>query len=167
MVSRLMSQHIEVSRAKRTLSTEGRVRFPAGTYVVRLDQPYRNYAVDLLTPQNYPKDATRTLRRFVVGIAGALPSARRSLRPTPPVAIGRLELLTEVAASQRENRRKRRSNVFILDDSGQEGLLEARYRLLNLTWRSRNMRFTAGGIAYHAGTWIIPHQAGSLRSAAR
>ena len=31
--------------------------FPAGTYVVRLDQPYRNYAVDLLTPQHYPKDA--------------------------------------------------------------------------------------------------------------
>ena len=30
--------------------------FPAGTYVVRLDQPYRNYAVDLLTPQQYPKD---------------------------------------------------------------------------------------------------------------
>ena len=29
---------------------------PAGTYVVRLDQPYRNYAVDLLTPQHYPKD---------------------------------------------------------------------------------------------------------------
>ena len=23
---------------------------------MRLDQPYRNYAVDLLAPQNYPKD---------------------------------------------------------------------------------------------------------------
>src|SRR5215468_7456927 len=34
---------------------------PAGqgdpTRVVRLDQPYRDYAVDLLTPQNFPKDA--------------------------------------------------------------------------------------------------------------
>ena len=30
--------------------------FAAGTYVVRLDQPYRNYAVDLLTPQDFPKD---------------------------------------------------------------------------------------------------------------
>ena len=29
--------------------------YPAGTYVVRLDQPYRNYAVDLLTPQHFPK----------------------------------------------------------------------------------------------------------------
>ena len=29
---------------------------PAGSYVVKLDQPYRNYAVDLLTPQHFPKD---------------------------------------------------------------------------------------------------------------
>ena len=25
---------------------------------MRLDQPYRNYAVDLLTPQHYPKDGS-------------------------------------------------------------------------------------------------------------
>ena len=30
-----------------------RATFPAGTFVVRLDQPYRNYAVDLLSPQDF------------------------------------------------------------------------------------------------------------------
>ena len=30
--------------------------FRAGSYVVRLDQPYRNYAVDLLAPQDFPKN---------------------------------------------------------------------------------------------------------------
>ena len=55
MVGRLMGQHIEVARAQNAIQLkEG--TFPAGTYVVRLDQPYRNYAVDLLTPQHYPKD---------------------------------------------------------------------------------------------------------------
>ena len=50
MVKLLMGQHIEVSRATSAITVkEG--SFPAGTYVVRLDQPYRNYAVDLLTPQ--------------------------------------------------------------------------------------------------------------------
>ncbi|HEX2598916.1 MAG TPA: M14 family zinc carboxypeptidase, partial [Terriglobales bacterium] len=54
MIERLMNQHIEVARAERSIQLkEG--TFPAGTYVVRLDQPYRNYAVDLLTPQNFPK----------------------------------------------------------------------------------------------------------------
>src|SRR5712691_6381961 len=56
MVGRLLGQHIEVGRAQAPLPLkEG--DFPAGTYVVRLDQPYRNYAVDLLTPQHFPKDA--------------------------------------------------------------------------------------------------------------
>ncbi|MGD0761127.1 MAG: M14 family zinc carboxypeptidase [Candidatus Sulfotelmatobacter sp.] len=55
MVGRLMGQKIEVARAQNPIQIkEG--NFPAGTYVVRLDQPYRNYAVDLLTPQHYPKD---------------------------------------------------------------------------------------------------------------
>src|SRR5947199_9459375 len=56
MVGRLLGQHIEVGRVKAPLHLkEG--DFPAGTYVVRLDQPYRNYAVDLLTPQRFPRDA--------------------------------------------------------------------------------------------------------------
>ena len=55
MVGRLMSQKIEVARATAPVTLKDGA-YPAGTYVVRLDQPYRNYAVDLLTPQNYPKD---------------------------------------------------------------------------------------------------------------
>jgi hypothetical protein len=55
MVRRLVSQKIEVGRATAPLAlSDG--RYPAGSYVVKLDQPYRNYAVDLLTPQHFPKD---------------------------------------------------------------------------------------------------------------
>ena len=55
LVARLQSQRIEVHRASSAFTVkEG--TFAAGTYVVRLDQPYRNYAVDLLMPQNFPKE---------------------------------------------------------------------------------------------------------------
>src|SRR5437667_9375016 len=55
MVGRLLEQRIEVARAQNAIALkEG--NFPAGTYVIRLDQPYRNYAVDLLSPQVFPKD---------------------------------------------------------------------------------------------------------------
>ena len=57
LVERLQAQHIEVGDAEAPFSLrEG--RFAAGTYVVRADQPYRNYAVDLLTPQHYPKNGS-------------------------------------------------------------------------------------------------------------
>ena len=55
MVARLIALGVEVQRAPAAITLkEG--SWPAGTYVVRLDQPYRDYAVDLLTPQQYPKD---------------------------------------------------------------------------------------------------------------
>ena len=49
LVNQLRAQAIEVHRAE-----SGPHR---GDYVVRLDQPYRNLAVSLLTKQNYPKEA--------------------------------------------------------------------------------------------------------------
>ena len=56
LVARLLSLGVEVQRSTSALTLkEG--SWPAGTYVVRLDQPYRDYAVDLLTDQFYPKDA--------------------------------------------------------------------------------------------------------------
>ena len=63
LVARLQSQRIEVHRAAAPIAlSDG--KFPAGTYVVRLDQPYRNYAVDLLTPQNFPKGAGEPYARL-------------------------------------------------------------------------------------------------------
>ena len=56
MVNRLLGQRIEVGQAAEPIVVdEG--QFPRGTYVVKLDQPYRNYAVDLLEPQKFPADS--------------------------------------------------------------------------------------------------------------
>ncbi len=55
LIARLQSQHIEVHRSNAAFTVkEG--AFGVGTYLVRLDQPYRNYAVDLLAPQEFPKN---------------------------------------------------------------------------------------------------------------
>ena len=55
LVNLLRAHGIEVSRATAAFKVkEG--DFPAGTYLVQLDQPYRGYALDLLTPQKYPAD---------------------------------------------------------------------------------------------------------------
>ena len=56
MINRLLDQRIEVSRARRKFVI-GDETFAAGDFVVLLDQPYRNYAVDLLQPQEFPADA--------------------------------------------------------------------------------------------------------------
>jgi len=53
MVNLLRSHGIEVRRCRNAFQVkEG--RFAAGTYLVRLDQPYRSYAHDLLIAQKFP-----------------------------------------------------------------------------------------------------------------
>ena len=156
LVARLMSQHIEVSRAKAPLVlAEG--SFPAGTYVVPLDQPYRNYAVDLLTPQNYPGDATEPYDDVSWELPAhyhlqAVPTADASIRSAA------LDNLTEPPHPQ--GKIEGSGNTFLLKDEGQEELLEARYRLSAFDLQIAEQPFSAGGVAYSAGSWIFPAQSG-------
>jgi Zinc carboxypeptidase len=158
LVARLMSQHIEVSRAKSPLVLkEG--SFPAGTYVVRLDQPYRNYAVDLLTPQNYPKDATEPYDDLSWDLLAHY-HLQATATADPSVHSADLELLTEAPhpAGRMEGSA---GHIFLLNDTGQESLLEARYALAKFDVKIAERPFTAGGVSYHAGSWMISDQPGA------
>ncbi len=156
MVSLLLAQGIEVHQASAALTVQEGT-FPAGTYVVRLDQPYRNYAVDLLTAKFYPKDAGEPYddiswelpaNYHVTAVATADPKVRdAALVPLtePPHPRG------QVAGA---------GQVFLLKDTGQEGLLEARFRLSRYRLMIAEQPFTANGIDYPRGSWIIPAQEG-------
>ena len=147
LVSRLLAQRIEVHRAtRRSALKEG--TFPAGTYVVRLDQPYRNYAVDLLTPKFYPKDASEpyddiswelpaNYHLSVIAIAdAAVRQAALSRVTEPPHPAGR------VAGD---------GPVYVLKDTGQEGLLEASFRLARFKLEIAEQPFSAEGVEYPRG----------------
>jgi hypothetical protein len=156
LVGRLLSQHIEVSRARTPLKLkEG--SYPAGTYVVRLDQPYRNYAVDLLAPQQYPKDGGEPYddvswelpaHYHLQAVASADPSVRSS------------DLINLTETPHASGRVIGSGSYYVLKDTGQEGLLEARYRLAQFNIEIAERPFSLRKIDYPAGSWIIPAQAG-------
>jgi hypothetical protein len=50
--------------------------------------------------------------------------------------------------------------VFLLKDTGQEGLLAARYRLAKFHVEIAEHEFTAAGTTFPAGSWILPTQDG-------
>jgi hypothetical protein len=165
MVGRLMGQHIEVSRAQNAIQVkEG--TFPAGTFVVRLDQPYRNYAVDLLTPQVYPKNGEAPYDDVSWELPAhyhlqAIPIADASIRKS------NLLLLTELPHPA--GRISGSGPVYLLQDTGQESLLAARYRLARFEIQIAERAFEQGGSKFAAGSWIIAPQAGlhdALASAA-
>jgi hypothetical protein len=156
MVGRLMGQHIEVARAQGAIQVkEG--SFPAGTYVVRLDQPYRNYAVDLLTPQRYPKDGEAPYDDVSWELPAhyhlqAIPTADASIRSAA------LTQLTEVPHPT--GRVTGSGSVYLLKDTGQESFFAARYRLANFEIQIAEREFEVGGAKFPAGSWILAAQDG-------
>ncbi len=156
MVARLLGQHIEVAQAQSAIHLrEG--DFPAGTYVVRLDQPYRNYAVDLLTPQHYPKNGEAPYDDVSWELPAhyhlqAIPSADASIRDL------KLRNLTE--PPHVAGHFTGAGPVFLLKDTGQESFLAARYRLANFEIEIAEAEFEAEGTKFPAGTWIVPGQSG-------
>jgi hypothetical protein len=156
MVGRLMAQRIEVARAQNAIQLqEG--RFPAGTYVVRLDQPYRNYAVDLLTPQRYPKDGEPPYD----DVSWELP-ANYHLQaiPTADAAIRSASLTKLTEQPQVAGAITGAGSVYLLKDTGQESLLAARYRLANFDIQIAEHEFEVGNEKLPAGSWIIQPQSG-------
>jgi hypothetical protein len=156
MVKLLLGQHIEVGRAATAISVqEG--SFPPGTFVVRLDQPYRNYALDLLTPQHYPKDSNEPYD----DVSWELPAHYRlKAVTTADVAVKSAALSPVKEAPKPTGHLEGAGPVFLLKDTGQEGLLAARYRLSEFPIEVAEHAFKLGGDDFPAGSWILPAQDG-------
>jgi hypothetical protein len=161
MVDLLRRQGIEVGRARAAFEVaEG--RFAAGTFVVRLDQPYRNYAVDLLRPQEFPRDAEKPPYDDV---SWALPVHYGvEARPIDDPAV--LEVALEPVAGEVRavGRVEGVGPAYFLRDTGQEALLAARYRLAGFEVRVAetgfDVRSESGAGSYPLGSWILPPQDG-------
>ncbi len=167
MVNRLVDQHIEVGRLTADLTVaEG--TFPRGSFVVKLDQPYRNYAVDLLEPQRFPAESEKipyddVSWAFPVGFGvtvARIDDERVKTAPAEPLR-GEVAPRGQVTGD---------GPVFLLRDTGQEALLAARARLASFKVEIAEKAFRSGGLDYPAGSWILARQDGlraALESAGR
>jgi len=166
MVNRLLAQGIEVGQAVEPVAlSDG--PFPQGSYIILLDQPYRNYAVDLLEPQKFPAE---TADLPYDDVSWALPvhygvDAKRIDDPKIRRAVVRA-LTGPVHPSGRVSGS---GPVFLLKDTGQEALLTARFRLEKFAVAIAEEPFQSAGTEYPAGSWILRAQDGlepAIRAAA-
>lgn len=152
MIDRLRGQRIEVGTLSAGVSVaEG--DFARGDYIVRMDQPYRNFALDVLEPQRFPDDYEAlpyddVSWAYPVGFDVTavriedekIRSASSDLLAASPAPDGRVE---------------GRGAVYLLADRGQESLLAARYRLAEFHVQLAEQAFTAGRITFPPGSWIV------------
>ncbi len=157
MVNLLLGQRIEVARAGKPFKVkEG--EFPAGTFVVRMDQPYRNYALDLLAPQKFPKD---TEFQPYDDISWAFPvHFGLTAAGVEDEEIMKVPLEPCRTDIQVNGRVSGAGPVYLLKDTGQESFLAARARLQDFNVEIAEKAFQFGKIEYPAGSWLIPAQDG-------
>jgi len=157
MIAVLRAQHIEVAQLAEAVAVkEG--SFAKGDYVVQLDQPYRNYAVDLLEPQKF---RTETPYQPYDDISWALPvhyGLVAAKIDDAKIREAKSEPLASVAMP--EGRVAGSGPVYLLRDTGQEALLAARFRLARFRVSIAEKAFTAGDATYPPGSWIVPAQGG-------
>ncbi len=157
LVGLLLAHRIEVGRAAAPFKVE-EGEFPSGTYVVRLDQPYRNYAVDLLLPQTFPPD---TAYEPYDDVSWSLPvhyglEAKR----IDDARVKDVPLTSVHPGFQTAGTVNGTGPVFLLKDTGQEGLLALRARLAPFHVEIAEKAFRSGEKDFPAGSWILPDQKG-------
>ena len=162
LVNLLRDHGIEVARAPGAFKVkEG--EYPAGTFVVRLDQPYRGFALDLLTPQKYPAD--KAPWEAYDDVAWALPqSLGVEVKLVEDEAVRTVALEPVTGPVSYKGTLGGEASFYLVRDSGQEGLLAARVRLAGFKVEAAEKAFSSGGKEYPAGSWIVSGD-GGLRSA--
>jgi hypothetical protein len=155
LVHQLRAQKIEVHRLTSDLAL-GSKTWPAGSFVVRMDQPYRNAAVNFLEEQKFPADEPNTPYDDVAwtwpllyGVAGESVADRKVF----DAPMEKLEPGTADPAPQ--GRVDGAGDLYLLRDTGQNALLQARLMLGSHQVDAAETPFQADGATYPPGSWIV------------
>jgi hypothetical protein len=161
LINLLRTGDVEVGRAQGGFDADG-VSYPTGTYIVRLDQPYRAFAKTVLEIQHYPE-----LREFP---GGPLQRPYDVTAQTLPLLFGvravaidhpfqtATEPVTTAEVPPGRVEPGSAHNGYLIDDSTNSSL----YALFDLLKAGvRAARLTGGG--YSPGTIYIPRQFGVKR----
>jgi len=145
-------------RAGATIETKkpalSRRTFPAGSYLVRMDQPYSRIADALLDrqywspddPQKHPYDDTGWSFGDLFGSEVVRVTDARVLAAAAKAVTAPLALAGGVSGA---------GGVHLVAQRGDDAMISLRYALGDATVAASTAPFTAGGQSYPRGSWIV------------
>jgi hypothetical protein len=165
LVDRLLAHRIEV----RTLAAPYEAKdtkYPAGSYVVRLDQPYRNAAIEFLDKQEFPADEPHPPYDDV-GWTWPLLYGVAATRIDDPQVLGVAMSEPLTAASPVRSGIRGSGATFLLRDTGQTSLATARVLFGRNRVEAADTTFAAADTTFPAGSWIVRASRSEVESVAR
>ena len=159
LVNQLRKHHIEVQRLSAPAKV-GDTTYVAGSYVVRLDQPYRNAALNFLEEQKFPADEPNApyddiawTWPLMYGVTGARVDSAGILAASMSPVTEDVKPSGSVEGD---------GPSFLLEDRGQTCFLALRVALGKTTVEAAETSFVAGDHTYPAGTWIVKSSRSTL-----
>jgi Zinc carboxypeptidase len=162
VVNLLRRQGIEVHRATAEIEVkEG--TFPAGSYVVRLNQPYGRLAKTLLEKQNYPDPQLQTYddSAWTMGLASNIEVKTIEDKTVleSPVSLLSADVQTKSVINSGISA-GRPTAAYVVKHTGALNLITLRYRLKDIPVRAAKAVVKLGDAEYPAGSLIISSNAG-------
>jgi hypothetical protein len=152
LVNILRLQRIEVGRAIGEIRTaEGTL--PAGSYVIKRDQPYGRLAKNLLEKQSYPDPELRTYddSGWTMGLAMLVDVKEikeRGIFEVPTTPVDTVIVKGRVTGAG--------SAGLAVAHVGSNNMIALRYTLRNVPMQIAERAFTAEGVDFPAGSFVIP-----------
>jgi hypothetical protein len=159
LVNILRIQRIEVGQAKAEIKTKDGT-FPAGSYVIKRNQPYGRLAKNLLEKQDYPDPNLTTYddSGWTMGLAMLVDVKEiddKSILDVPVTPVNEASARGKLVATG--------SAAIAVADYGSNNMIMFRYRLHDVPMQIAEKSFTAGGTEFPAGSFIISQPADADR----
>jgi len=153
VVDVLRTQGIEVGQAKAELKLADGT-FPAGSFVIKRDQPYGRLAKILLERQEFPDPNLRTYddTGWTMGLlthTEVKPIADKAVLETPVTPVGETKVVGRVAGEIRA------PGWLAVRANGSSRLVTLRWRLRDLPMQAAGQTFSASGSEIEAGSLLV------------
>jgi hypothetical protein len=162
----LLRQHgVEVHVAKADVEV-GKDKYPKGSYIIRMDQPYSRCADMLLDTQYYnPKDP----RPYddTGWTLGPLHNVKTVRVTDAKILDGKMDLLRTDARGEGNVIEKGRAVAFALNHAAEPELMTFRYRLRDVKMLAAEDAFSQNDVRFEAGSFIIPRDGNPADLASR
>ena len=163
LVNLLRVQRIEIGQARAEIKTSDGT-FPAGSYVIKRDQPYGRLAKNLLEKQDYPDPNLRTYddSGWTMGLASLV-----DVKEIKDKAILDVKTTPVDQAVAKGTVKGSGSAGIAVAHLGSNNMIAFRYRLKNIPMKVADRSFKAEGIEFPAGSFLItpPADMATVRAA--
>jgi hypothetical protein len=151
LINVLRIQRVEVGRAEREFKI-GDTTYPAGSYVIKRDQPYGRLARNLLERQGYPDPNLRTYddSGWTMGLSMHVEVKEindKAILDVKALPVSEVHVTGRVTGTGAAG--------IAIAHYGSNNMVSFRYKLRNVPMKIAGKSFTANGVEFPAGSFVV------------